>query len=83
MRAETHAGLHGECLLQLCNFNRLWNITKTLKNQISWKSVKWFLSYYMQTDRNIEANRCISAAFQYEYDKNGLSFSWLVDKIMW
>lgn len=37
---ETHAGLHGECLLLLCNFNGLWNVTKTLKNQISWKSVR-------------------------------------------
>jgi hypothetical protein len=35
VHAETHAGLHGECLLLLRNFNGLWNVTKTPKNQIS------------------------------------------------
>jgi hypothetical protein len=53
-----NARLHVKCLLFLSNFNQnqkvLINFHKNITNKISWKTVEWELSYFMQFDRQIQ-----------------------------
>jgi hypothetical protein len=56
-RVETHVGLHLQCPSFVSDLNQNWNVSTNfftvLHNEIPWKSVWWYTSFYIRRDGRV------------------------------